>query len=204
MGERSGNRAKKIFKRMKLRITLLIIGTLLLGFAIGMLTSAQLRHKRMRPVRTFASEHYFREHLYRVIEPDSVQKVELDGIIDSYSDEFKDMNADFWKGFESLMDRQWDEIKEVLTREQLNKLEEFDRNRREMMKKFRSRSGSDDSTRFDRRRSPDRDRYDGGKRFDRDRYDGERRSDTFRRPGRSPGALADTLANPQDRKTDSL
>ncbi|MEE4213592.1 MAG: hypothetical protein V2I34_00905 [Bacteroidales bacterium] len=180
---------------MKLRITLLIIGTLLLGFAIGMLTSAQLRHKRMRPVRTFASEHYFREHLYRVIEPDSVQKAELDSIIDRYGDEFNEMNAEFWNGFESLMDRQWDEIKEILSREQLNKLEEFDRNRREMMKKFRSRSGSDDSTRFDRRRGPDRDRYDGERRFDstryegerrfdRDRYDGERRFDSTRRPGR--------------------
>lgn len=162
---------------MKLRITLLIIGTLLLGFAIGMLTSAQLRHKRMRPVRTFASEHYFREHLYRVIEPDSVQKVELDGIIDRYGDEFKDMNAEFWKNFESLMDRQWGEIKELLSRDQLKKLEEFDRNRREMMKKFRSESRSDDSTRFDRRRGPERDRYDGDRRFDSSRYNGERRFD---------------------------
>ncbi|HDZ40550.1 MAG TPA: hypothetical protein ENH59_02560 [Bacteroidetes bacterium] len=167
---------------MKLRITLLIILTLILGFAIGMLTSAQLRHKRMRPVRTYASEHYFREHLYKVVEPDSAQKAELDDIIDRYGEYFRDLNTGFWKDFESLMDKQWSEIKPVLSRDQIEKLEEFERQRREMMKEFRQRNNRGDSTRFDGR--PDHDRRQG--------------------PGRRPPGTTGLFPNPQDQKTNSL
>ena len=161
---------------MKLRITILIILTLLLGFVIGMLTSAQLRHNRMRPVRIYASEHYFREHLYKVVEPDSAQKAALDAIINKYGESFNDLNTGFRKDFESLMDKQWNEIKPVLNKEQLGKIEEFDRNRREIMRKFRQRGDHGDSKHFDRGPDP------------------ERRAPRF----------VDSLPNPQDRKTDSL
>ncbi|MEA1885665.1 MAG: hypothetical protein U9N72_00425 [Bacteroidota bacterium] len=162
---------------MKLRITILIILTLLLGFAIGMLTSAQLRHKRMRPIRIYASENYFKDHLYKVVEPDSAQKAELDAIIERYGEEFNEMNAAFWKDFETLMDRQWNDIKPVLNKEQIEKLQEIERNRREKMKEFRQKDRSEDHDFYDRRR-PDRDR-------------------------RSPGSRG-SLPNPQDRKTDNL
>ncbi len=161
---------------MKLRITILIILTLLLGFVIGILTSAQLRHKRMRPVRTYASEHYFKEHLYKVAEPDSAQKVELDAIIKQYGEKVNEMNASFWKDFEALMDSQWDDIKPVLDKKQIEKLEEFERNRRERMNEFRQRG-----------RSGDRDYHERG----RDR-------------GRRPPDFRDSIPIPPDRRTDSL
>ena len=161
---------------MKLRITILIILTLLLGFVIGMLTSAQLRHNRMRPVRIYASEHYFREQLYKVVEPDSVQEVQLDAIIKKYGESIKDLNTVFREDFESLMDKQWNEIKPVLNKEQRDKIEEFDRNRREIMKEFRQRGDEEDRDHFDRRH-------------------GQRRR---------PPRFVDSLPNPQDRKTDSL
>lgn len=157
----------------------MIILTLLLGFAIGMLTSAQLRHNRMRPVRMYASEHYFKEHLYKVVEPDSVQKAELDSIIDRYGENFRELNASLWQDFESLMDEQWNEINPVLRKDQIEKLEEFDRNRREMMKEFRRRNGSGDSTRFDR--GPGHDREHG--------------------PPRRARGVIDSFPNPRDQKT---
>lgn len=162
---------------MKLRITILIILTLLLGFVIGMLTSAQLRHKRMRPVRIYASENYFKDHLYKAVEPDSAQKAELNAIIDQYSEEFNEMNASYWKEFESLMDRQWNDIKPVLNKEQIDKLQEIERNRREKIKDFRKKDRSGDRDYHDRRK-PDRDRR--------------------------PSGFRDSMPNPQDRKTDSL
>jgi len=161
---------------MKLRITLLIILTLLLGFVIGILTSAQLRHKRMRPVRIYASEHYFKEHLYKVAEPDSAQKVELDAIIEQYGEKVNEINTAFRKDFEALMDSQWDDIKPVLDKKQIEKLEEFERNRRERMKEFRQRG-----------RSGDRDYHER----DRDR-------------GRRPPDFKDSIPIPPDRRTDSL
>lgn len=143
------------FIDMKLRITILIILTLLLGFVIGMLTSAQLRHKRMRPVRTFASEQYFREHFYRIVEPSEEQKLELDGIIKSYADDFNQLRSQYREGFDSLMDEQWGEVKPVLNKEQIEKLEEFERNRRKAMKDFRDKRSSDDRgrDRYDRDKS---------------------------------------------------
>ncbi len=137
---------------MKLRITIVIIVTLLLGFVIGMLTSAQLRHQRMRPVRTFASEQYFREHFYKIVEPSEEQKQELNGIIGSYADDFNKLNRQFRDDFESLMDEQWKVIKPVLNREQIEKLEEFERNRRKAMKEFRDKRGTGDRDRYDRNR----------------------------------------------------
>ncbi|MBS0011640.1 MAG: hypothetical protein KFF49_09540 [Bacteroidales bacterium] len=161
---------------MKLRITLLIVLTLLLGFAIGMLTSAKLRHKRMNPVRIYASEQYFRDHLYKIVEPDSIQKEELNAIIVRYGRELNELNAIFRKDIEELMDKQWKEIKPVLNRDQIDELEEFDRNRREMMKKFKRRSSSDERSHFDR--GPGR--------------------------GRRPPGFNDSIPNPPGRKTDSL
>ncbi|MDZ7739410.1 MAG: hypothetical protein U5K32_10190 [Bacteroidales bacterium] len=167
---------------MKHRITIVIIVTLLLGFVIGMLTSAQLRHQRMRPVRTFASEQYFREHFYRIVEPSEEQKIELDGIIKSYADDFNKLNRQFRNDFESLMDEQWRVIKPVLNKEQIEKLEEFERNRRKAMKEFRDKRGTGDRGRHDRdtnrsyRRDSDRDTRDrrDSDRDTRDRRDSDR------------------------------
>jgi len=139
---------------MKLRITILIIVTLLLGFVIGMLTSAWLRHNRMRPVRTFASEQYFRQHFFKIVEPAEKQKHKLDSIIEFYADDFNKMSRQYRENFESLMDKQWEDIKPVLNKEQIDKLEEFERNRRKAMKEFRSkRRMEEDRDRFDRDRS---------------------------------------------------
>lgn len=154
--------------RMKLRITILIIITLLLGFVIGMLTSAWLRHNRMKPVRTFASEQYFRQHFFKIVEPSEQQKHELDSIIEFYADDFNEMSRQYRENFESLMDKQWEDIKPVLNREQIEKLEEFERNRRKAMKEFRSkRRLEEDRGRFDRDKSRSYQR-DSGK-YDRDR-----------------------------------
>ena len=86
------------------------------------------------------------------------------------------MNALFWKDFEELMDKQWNEIKPVLNRDQIDKLEEFDRNRREMMKKFKRRSSSDERSHFNR--GPGR--------------------------GRRPPGSGDSIPNPPGQKSDSL
>lgn len=124
----------------------------------------------------YASEHYFKEHFYKVVEPDSAQKVKLDAILKQYSEEFNEMNTAFRKDFESLMDRQWNDIKPVLNKEQIEKLEEIERIRRERMKEFRQRDDSEE-----------RDRHDRGQ---------ER--------GRRPPGFRDSLPNPPDRRTDSL
>ncbi|MCF8223093.1 MAG: hypothetical protein K9J25_08080 [Bacteroidales bacterium] len=142
---------------MKLKITLLAVLTLVLGFIIGILVSAKLRHNRLRPVRTSVSERYFREHLYRVIDPDSQQIEKLDIIIREYGKNFHELSSDYRQSIDSLMDMQWKEIRPVLSRDQIKRLEEMEEKRREAMKEFRNKKRMDPDKRFDRSR--DRDRY---------------------------------------------
>ena len=49
---------------MKAKPILLVIVTLIIGFVLGMLTSAQIRYHKLKPVRVFFSEERFREGFY--------------------------------------------------------------------------------------------------------------------------------------------
>ena len=59
---------------MKIKPVFLILATLIIGFVLGMLTSAQIRYHKLNPVRVFFSEERFREGFYRTIQPDEQQK----------------------------------------------------------------------------------------------------------------------------------
>ena len=50
-----------------------------------MLTSAQLRLQKLKPVRVYFSEERFREGFYKAIQPDEAQKVKIDLILDKYA-----------------------------------------------------------------------------------------------------------------------
>ena len=63
---------------MKTRPILLGIITLIIGFILGMLTSAQLRLHKLKPVRVYFSEERFREGFYKTIQPDEEQKAKID------------------------------------------------------------------------------------------------------------------------------
>ena len=60
---------------MKTRTILLAVVILIIGFILGMLTSAQLRLHKLKPVRLYFSEERFREGFYKTIQPDEAQKV---------------------------------------------------------------------------------------------------------------------------------
>ena len=45
---------------------------------LGMLTSAQIRFHKLKPVRVYFSEERFREGFYRTIQPDEQQKAKID------------------------------------------------------------------------------------------------------------------------------
>ena len=70
---------------MKAKPILLVLITLLIGFVIGMLTSAQIRLNRLKPVRLYFSEERFREGFFKTIQPDEKQKAEIEKILDKYA-----------------------------------------------------------------------------------------------------------------------
>jgi hypothetical protein len=121
---------------MKAKPIIIIVITLAIGFILGMLTSAQIRYSRLKPVRVFFSEERFREGFYRVIQPDEKQKETIDRLLSRYAKDNSTIQNDFRKKFDSLMKDFWKEIEPVLTKEQLERLKQMD-HRREMIRQNR-------------------------------------------------------------------
>ncbi len=142
---------------MKTRTILLAIGILIIGFILGMLTSAQLRLQKLKPVRLYFSEERFREGFYKTIQPDEAQKVKIDLILNKYAKLNSELQGNFRKEMDANFKAMRKELDSNLTKEQLARLKEMDERRQEMMKQERKRRDSDTTNnRSDRRRFPDR------------------------------------------------
>ena len=142
---------------MKTRPLLLGIITLIIGFIIGMLTSAQLRLHRLKPVRMYFSEERFREGFYKTIQPDEAQKAKIDLILDKYAKLNSETQSNFRKALDSNVRAMRKELDSNLTKDQLARLKEMDERRQEMMRQERKRRDNDTTDfRNERRRFPDR------------------------------------------------
>jgi hypothetical protein len=119
---------------MKTKPIILIAVTLIIGFILGMLTSAQLRFHRLQPVRLYFSETRFMEGFYKIIEPDEKQKAEIDKILDKYSRLNSTLQSNFRKELDVNMKEFRKEIDAKLTKEQLDKLKAMDDRRQQMIK----------------------------------------------------------------------
>lgn len=141
---------------MKAKPVLLVIITLVIGIIIGMLTSAQIRLHRMRPVRLYFPREEFREGFYRTIQADEKQKVQLEKILNKYDELNDNLLTNYRKGFEQNVKDMQKDLESILTKEQQDKLKEIDKRREEMFREARRNFGNDSLNRgrFDRRRDP--------------------------------------------------
>ena len=130
---------------MKTKSIILALTTLAIGFLLGMLTSSQLRSKRLKPVRVFFSEERFKEGMHQEINPTEAQKAKIDKILDRYSKLNSEAGEAFRKEFEARMEKFRSEIDANLTPEQIARLKDLDEQRKEMVKKKRRH----DRNRFD-------------------------------------------------------
>ena len=148
---------------MKAKPVLLVVLTLLIGFILGMLTSAQLRFNRLKPVRLYFSEERFREEFYRTILPDEKQKAEIQKILDKYAKLNSNLQGSFRKELDLNMKEFRKELDTKLTDEQLARLKEMDHKRQEMIRRSRKIHSNDSLNYrdFRRRGSGGRHRNDG-------------------------------------------
>jgi hypothetical protein len=137
---------------MKARPVLLVIITLVIGFVLGMLTSAQIRLHKLKPVRLYFSEERFREGFYKTIQPDEKQKAEIENILDKYARMNSDLQGNFRKELDSNMKEFRKELDSKLTKEQLARMKEVDEQRQEMIKQFRRNTNDSTGDRNIRRR----------------------------------------------------
>jgi hypothetical protein len=123
---------------MKAKPVLLILATLIIGFVLGMLTSAQIRYHKLNPVRVFFSEERFREGFYRTIQPDDQQKAGIDLVLDKYAIINSELQNTFRRGLDSSMKEFRKEIDSYLTKDQVARLKEMDERRQQMIRHNRS------------------------------------------------------------------
>ncbi|MBA4321873.1 MAG: hypothetical protein C0408_03550 [Odoribacter sp.] len=136
---------------MKAKPIIIIVITLIIGFVLGMLTSAQIRYHRLKPVRVFFSEERFRNGFYEVIQPDEKQKSTIDQLLSKFAVVNSDIQNDFRKKLDSTMKDFWKELEPGLTREQISRLKEMDQRRMDMVRGNR-RNKYDSSNFRDNRR----------------------------------------------------
>ena len=137
---------------MKTKAILVIVITLIIGFILGMLTSAQIRHSKMKEMRTFLSGKDYAEMMLNVIQPDEEQKAKLEEVMSKFYITTREMQAGFRNDFDSVTAEFKKEIDTLLTKEQLEKVRELEIRNREMMQKMRREPQDHHRT---RRFSPD-------------------------------------------------
>jgi len=142
---------------MKARSIIVVLLTLIIGFILGMLTSAQIRYHRLKPVRVFFSEERFRDGFYKTIEPNEQQKAKIDLVLDKYAKINSELQSNFRKELDANMKEFRKELDLNLTKDQLTRLKEMDERRQEMNRQNRKNFENDSlNMRPDRRHFPDR------------------------------------------------
>lgn len=117
---------------MKTKPIILVIATLIIGFILGMLTSAQIRNQKLKPVRVFFSEQRFREGFYKTIQPDEQQKVKIEQILNKYAKINGDLQNNFRRDLDASMKEFRKEIDLNLTKDQIARLKVMDERRHQM------------------------------------------------------------------------
>jgi ElaB/YqjD/DUF883 family membrane-anchored ribosome-binding protein len=139
---------------MKARPIIVIIVTLAIGFVLGMLTSAQIRYHKLKPVRVYFSPDRFREGFYKIIQPDDKQKAEIEVVLDKYGKINSDLQNNFRKELDANMKDFRKEIDSKLTKEQIARLKEMDEKRQEMIRQNRLNHPDSMDRRFGNRHRP--------------------------------------------------
>jgi hypothetical protein len=124
---------------MKAKPIIVVIVTLIIGFVLGMLTSAQIRYQKLKPVKVYFSEEKFRDGFYRTIQPDGQQKAKIDLVLDKYAGINSELQNNFRKELDASMKDFRKELDSNLTKEQLARLKEMDERRQEMRRHHTNR-----------------------------------------------------------------
>ena len=130
---------------MKAKQFIVVIITLIIGFVLGMLTSAQIRYHKLKPVKVFFSEEKFRDGFYSTIQPGEQQKAKIDLILDKYAKINSELQGSFRKELDASMKDFRKELDLNLTKEQIARLKEMDERRHEMIRQNRKNHENDSS-----------------------------------------------------------
>jgi hypothetical protein len=110
---------------MKTRSVLILVGTLIIGVALGMLISVQIQNAQMKKFRSFGSREGFKEATFQIIQPTPEQQSKIEAIIDDFACKNDSLRKEYRTDFISLMKRYHEELYPLLTQKQIERLEKM-------------------------------------------------------------------------------
>lgn len=104
---------------MKTKSILIIIATLLIGFAIGFLTNAQITRQRLDTFVSQGSYNFFRYRMIRDINPDAQQAEKIEPILEKYARLADENITQSRMQMQELHQKMIDELQPYLTAQQM-------------------------------------------------------------------------------------
>lgn len=114
---------------MKSKSVFAIISTLIIGIVMGMLISSYMHHRKMKKFRSYSSFESFKFHFVKVLDPTEEQKEKILPIIEEFSRKNQELKIEYRKDFVELMNVFKEELNPLLTKEQIERLENMRKNR---------------------------------------------------------------------------
>ena len=108
---------------MRSRSVLVIIATLIIGFAIGFLTNAHLTRKKIQSFVKMGTSTGFKNRIYHIMRPDPAQRKAIDPILEKYSVEIHESVARSRSEIRDIHIEMMKELKPYLTDEQITRME---------------------------------------------------------------------------------
>ncbi len=109
---------------MRTKSLIIILVTLALGIFIGILGSNFARAKRIKEYRSYASNEGFTQRFLKVLEPTEEQKKQILPIIKEFSERNSELRKEYRNDFRKLLKEFNKELTPLLTKEQIEKLEQ--------------------------------------------------------------------------------
>ncbi|MCX6581849.1 MAG: hypothetical protein NT166_16895 [Candidatus Aminicenantes bacterium] len=109
---------------IKVKTTLILIGTLIIGIVLGAMLNRALMHMRIKGFLSIRTHKGFVERLEEIIQPSTPQKKEVTAILDKYALQFGAMHEEFKGRVASLLDSFKTDLTPVLTPDQMKVMEE--------------------------------------------------------------------------------
>lgn len=109
---------------MKLKVTFIIIITLVLGIVVGALANRTFSQRRIRSILSSRSPEFFVAFYERILEPDTEQSKMIREILDKYAKSISESRENFTSEMQSTFESMKAEIDPILTPEQKERLKE--------------------------------------------------------------------------------
>ena len=118
-----------------IKIAAVVVSLVGAGFVAGFFTHRYVAVQEIHRVAEMRFAPGFEDHLYHIIDADAAQQKQLHPIVHRYAGLIAESHIEFRAQRKSLIDSMHEEIKPLLTGEQVQKLEDFSRRFREDRKK---------------------------------------------------------------------